>query len=228
MKSSLQSEGFEFGQESRFLCFMIFTRICGRFALSFKTDVEYKNLTVEDQKNYSEKLPSNRQGGRSYESRASSCRRFQVVPAFRFEPLVAKAVYPRSRSWLREAMDSLNISAPQTLLTKCLGLSLSDQYWVRPVQENVSWESVNFFQSPFSRDVGDILFGGKADSKDMDLMSPDNTSDGWLKKRWSILDGKRCLIKGGSGTTRQEPYNEVLASWIMEQSFRSPMFPIEC
>lgn len=124
---------------------------------------------------------------------------------------------PASRSGLREAMGSLNISAPQTLLTKCLGLSLSDQYWVRPVQENVSWESVNFFQNPFSRDVGDILFGGKADSKDMNLMSPDNTSDGWLKKRWSILDGKRCLIKGGSGTTRQEPYNEVLASWIMEQ-----------
>lgn len=124
---------------------------------------------------------------------------------------------PASRSGLREAMDSLNISAPQTLLTKCLGLSLSDQYWIRPIQENISWENVNFFQNPFSRDVGDILFGGKADSQDMDLMSPDNTSDGWLKKRWTILEGKRCLIKGGSGVTRQEPYNEVLASWIMEQ-----------
>lgn len=79
---------------------MIFTRICGRFALSFKTDVEYNNLKVEDQKeNHSEKLPSNRQGGRSYESRASSCRRFQVIPAFRFEPLVAKAVYPRQSLW---------------------------------------------------------------------------------------------------------------------------------
>ena len=48
-------------------------------------------------------------------------------------------------------------------------------------------------------------------------MSPDNTSDGWLKKKWAILDGKRCLLKGGSGATQQEPYNEVLASRIMER-----------
>ena len=28
-------------------------------------------------------------------------------------------------------------------------------------------------------------------------MSPDNTTDGWLKKRWTVMDGKRCLLKGG-------------------------------
>ena len=48
----------------------------------------------------------------------------------------------------------------------------------------------------------------------IDLMSPDYTTDGWLKKKWLATDGKRCLIKGGSGATRQEPYNEVLASAI--------------
>lgn len=48
-------------------------------------------------------------------------------------------------------------------------------------------------------------------------MSPDNTSDGWLKKKWEIIEGKRCLIKGGSGATQQEPYNEVLASRIMDR-----------
>lgn len=48
-------------------------------------------------------------------------------------------------------------------------------------------------------------------------MSPDNTSDGWLKKKWIIAEGKRCLLKAGSGATQQEPYNEVLASIIMER-----------
>ena len=28
---------------------------------------------------------------------------------------------------------------------------------------------------------------------------------------------KRCLIKGGSGTVQQEPYNEALASRLMER-----------
>jgi len=31
------------------------------------------------------------------------------------------------------------------------------------------------------------------------------------------LDGKRCLVKGGSGAIQQEPYNEVLASRLMER-----------
>ena len=61
-----------------------------------------------------------------------------------------------------------------------------------------------------------MLFGGAAGEKP-DLMSPDNTSDGWLRKKWVILDGKRCLVKGGSGVNRQEPYNEVIASRIMER-----------
>ncbi|MDR3240112.1 MAG: HipA domain-containing protein [Clostridiales bacterium] len=45
-------------------------------------------------------------------------------------------------------------------------------------------------------------------------MSPDNTSDGWLKKKWIIADNKRMLVKGGSGTVQQEPFNEALATAI--------------
>jgi len=43
-------------------------------------------------------------------------------------------------------------------------------------------------------------------------MSPCNTSDGWLKKKWKIIDGKRCLIKAGSNPYMQEPLNEVFAT----------------
>ena len=39
--------------------------------------------------------------------------------------------------------------------------------------------------------------------------APDITTDGDLKKRWKIVDGKRCLIKGGSNPFRQQPFNEV-------------------
>lgn len=65
--------------------------------------------------------------------------------------------------------------------------------------------------------MGDLLFGHKKKIEEIDLMSPDNTSDGWLKKKWKIIDGKRCLIKGGSGAMQQEPYNEVFASRLMER-----------
>lgn len=85
------------------------------------------------------------------------------------------------------------------------------------MNETISWGQVNFFENSFSEDVGNILLGTAADSAQISLMSPDNTSDGWLKKKWTIRNEKRCLIKGGSGATWQEPYNEVLASIIMQR-----------
>jgi hypothetical protein len=74
-----------------------------------------------------------------------------------------------------------------------------------------------FFDHIFSDDIGNILFGKGTSSHKISLMSPDTTSDGWLKKKWAILDGERCLIKGGSGVTQQEQYNEVLASRGMDR-----------
>lgn len=124
---------------------------------------------------------------------------------------------PASRDGIKSALIELNVTSTQKLLDKCLGLSLSDQYWICPVDSGISWEYVNFFQNDFSDDVGNILFGKGSSSDKISLMSPDNTSDGWLKKKWKIIDEKRCLIKGGSGATQQEPYNEVLASYIMER-----------
>jgi hypothetical protein len=128
---------------------------------------------------------------------------------------------PASRSGLREALEILNVSYTQKLLTKCYGLSLSDQYWINPKDEPLEWDKINFFENPFSDDVGNALFGrapertAPDDEKPaLNLMSPDNTSDGWLRKKWTIIDGRRCLIKGGSDLFRQEPLNEVLATAI--------------
>nr|WP_230986769.1 HipA domain-containing protein [Cohnella fermenti] len=123
---------------------------------------------------------------------------------------------PASRDGIQEALLELNLSATQKLLDRSYGLSLSDQYWIAPSASKLVWSSVNFFDNSFSEDVGNVLFG-QGSSEAISLMSPDNTSDGWLRKKWVIQDGKRCLVKGGSGAIRQEPYNEVIASTIMER-----------
>ena len=65
--------------------------------------------------------------------------------------------------------------------------------------------------------MGDVLLGMPKKADCFDFSSPDNTSDGCLKKRWKILNGKRCLIKGGSNPFRQQPFNEVIAAEIMER-----------
>ena len=124
---------------------------------------------------------------------------------------------PASRSGVREALETLNLNDTKILLVRCFGLSLSDQYWICPEGAELIWEKINFFDNSFSDDMGDVLFGKPKKNEDFDFSSPDNTSDGYLKKRWKIANGKRCLIKGGSNLERQQPFNEVIASKIMDR-----------
>ena len=123
---------------------------------------------------------------------------------------------PVSRSGLRKMLDQLEINSPRILLTKCFGLSLSDQYWIKPVNHDIKWKQINFFDNEFSEDLGELLFGKDIEKEDLNFSSPDITSVGNLKKRWKIIDDKRILVKGGSNPYRQEPINEVIASKIME------------
>jgi len=125
---------------------------------------------------------------------------------------------PASRDGIRDALEKLGFLNPLLLLAKCYGLSLSDQYWICPGNSGLRWENVNFFDNDFSKDVGELLFGHEpADPANISLMSPDNTSDGWLRKKWVIAEGKRYLMKGGSGFMKQEPFNEIIASAIMRR-----------
>lgn len=124
---------------------------------------------------------------------------------------------PASRSGIRDALEALDISSTKMLLVRCYGLSLSDQYWICPENSGLTWEQINFFDNAFSDDVGDVLFGANKKGNELDLSSPDNTSDGNLKKRWKIMAGQRCLVKGGSGPFRQQPFNEAIASEIMRR-----------
>lgn len=124
---------------------------------------------------------------------------------------------PASRSGVQEALETLGIPDTKTLLIRCYGLSLSDQYWICPEGSALTWDKINFFSNEFSEDIGDALFGSAKKSNAINFSSPDNTSDGNLKKRWKIIDGKRCLVKGGSNPYRQQPLNEVIATKIMER-----------
>lgn len=125
---------------------------------------------------------------------------------------------PASRDNLRNGLKNLGheelgrLSAPTFLLEKSFGLSLSDQYWLKPEGSNIKWTDINYFTNDFSEDVGKALFDNMEISSP-NLNSPCNSSDGCLKKKWIIINGKRCLVKGGS-LYHQQPFNEVIASEI--------------
>lgn len=125
---------------------------------------------------------------------------------------------PASRDGLKNGLENLGfdmygLSSPSFLITKCFGLSLSDQYWINPKNSELKWSEINFFDNDFSEDIGIALFDNKL-LNCPNLLSPDNTSDGWLKKKWKIIDGKRFLFKSGSGATQQEAFNECIANIV--------------
>ncbi|MCL2318259.1 MAG: HipA domain-containing protein [Methanomassiliicoccaceae archaeon] len=126
---------------------------------------------------------------------------------------------PAGREGVRDLLENLDMMDSQQLLEKSLGISLSDQYWICPRNADLKWKDVNFFHNQFSEEIGKMLFGNRRmkGPKAIGLISPDSTTDGALKKKWTIIDGKRCLIKGGTPPFRQEVANEVLASRICER-----------
>ena len=125
---------------------------------------------------------------------------------------------PDTRQGIKDALYALEINNTQVLPLRSYGLSLSDAYWILPEGSNINWYDLNFFENAFSEDVGDVLlFGQVRNIETFNFNSPDNTTDGYLKKRWKIINGKRCLIKGGSNLERQQPFNEVIASKIMDR-----------
>lgn len=130
---------------------------------------------------------------------------------------------PASRSGIGHLLESLGIDDTLLLLTNSMGLSLSDHYWIKKADCNVTWFDVNYFDNDFSEDIGNLLFGNTVDPGSIDLSSPDNTSDGILRKKWKIIDGRRFLLKGGEPPSMQEPYNEVMASVLMD-ALGSPMW----
>lgn len=141
----------------------------------------------------------------------------EVVDRYAFNQWWTGRSIPASRMGVSDALETLGIYNTKLLLTKCLGLSLSDHYWIKPYNKNILWEDVNFFDNDFSDDIGDVLFGMNGKNADIDFVSPDNTSDGNLQKRWKIIDGKRCLLKSGSTPFRQQPFNEVIATLVMNK-----------
>lgn len=127
---------------------------------------------------------------------------------------------PSWRDKLDILLARLNLSTPEELLDKAFGLSLSDQYWIKPIDSDIKYEDINFFDHDFdSAEFLEATFSNSSRSitSEASLKTPNNTTDGMLKKSWIIENGKRYLLKGGYKNDIMQPFNEVLASRICER-----------
>ena len=94
-------------------------------------------------------------------------------------------------------------------MTKNLGLSLIDCYWIRPMNLKLTWEEVNLYTNDFKE--RDFSF---SDFANCSPFKPSATTQGELQKRW-VIDGttkERYLVKGNHSNMYRQSINEVLAS----------------
>lgn len=131
---------------------------------------------------------------------------------------------PAARQEIKDDLQKKRVSSTKELLLKNLGLSLTDCYWVKPLDSDYTWEEVNLFDNQFADSSISIDI---ADSSPVNLTGvspfvPSSSLQGELKKKWVILENERVLIKGNYGGSFQQSLNEVFASGLHERQGRFP------
>ena len=145
-------------------------------------------------------------------------------PRFR-NPELAPLEYKSSENYLRkwwenrqiplrqggvaEMLRKRGLAMPSEFLLRNLGLSLSDYYWIKPVDSALRWSQVNLFDNDFKDNLLEPAKGGKYDES---ARTPNSSLRGELEKTWIIRNGKRVLVKGNHGKSSAESINEVIAT----------------
>lgn len=121
---------------------------------------------------------------------------------------------PKTRHGAKTALQRLGYASTNSALVDNLALSLSDCYWIRPRDEELSWSEVNLFTNDFVDTFGEITI-----NKDqvIDIRNKTRfscaTSQGELQKKWCIgNDGRRYMVKGNYGQSYQQSINEIFAT----------------
>lgn len=103
--------------------------------------------------------------------------------------------------WMRLRAPLWEIASGRKEILRNYAVNLSDQYWLRPQESDVTWKDITPFRNDFTLKA---------------VPSPNPCTDGRLPKHWAIIDDKRVLIKESSGPYYREAKNEVLASLLLD------------
>ena len=92
---------------------------------------------------------------------------------------------PVSRDGVREMLRDQGMSLPSEYLIKNLGLSLTDYYWIKPVDSQLTWEQVNLFDHDFKSTLS--FQSQRKDGTGTPLYSPNSSLQGDIEKTWAVI-----------------------------------------
>lgn len=124
-------------------------------------------------------------------------------------------LHSRSISATRQGLYKL-AADPFIFMLENYGLSLSDCYWIKPIQSDECWSNVNFYENKFNDTavLDSFELDGCGERKGR---TPSASLGGDLQKKWVLQEGTRLLVKGNSGNTSLQSVAEVMASAIYKK-----------
>ena len=136
---------------------------------------------------------------------------FKNNPVKAFQAWLSDRQMPRSRDHLDELLPNRTFSIIPKLSLQSFALNLSDHYWLKPKNTSILWQEINFYRNAFTDTALDA-------QPTIQTKSPDYTTNGNISKFWRIMDGQRVLYKAGREPYYQEPFNEVIASDLLNKA----------
>ncbi|MDO5812530.1 MAG: HipA domain-containing protein [Bacillota bacterium] len=133
-------------------------------------------------------------------------------------------IIPNYRDNKESIFEEYQVRDGYELANKHYALSLSDQYWLKPVDEDILWEDINYFDHDYDgKHFFEVTYGKESfetlhlkTSSENKYTTPNNTLGGQLKKAWIKIGDENYLLKGSGTLYAFEPINEVIASKICE------------
>lgn len=136
---------------------------------------------------------------------------------------------PLKQGNIRHLLNANKIATPQNYLLQNLGLSLSDHYWIKPVESDYKWKEINLFTNDFKDEFGEFRFrdsfsedNAVINLQNRTVFNPSASLQGELQKKWVLQEGKRYLVKGNYGPSCQQSINEAIASLIHAKQRKMP------
>ena len=124
---------------------------------------------------------------------------------------------PVTQGNIMRILEHIGFMTPQAYLLGNLGLSLTDDYWVKPSGEEFSWQDVSLFSNEFDDAIGAGHFAGlngNLDFKHLGIRFPSGAARGNVPKSWICMEGRRYLVKGVEKGKTQQIFNEVVGAFI--------------
>lgn len=126
----------------------------------------------------------------------------------------------KHRVSIEKLMRELGMNTRHDFIGMARCLSLTDTFWMKRADEDVSWDEVSLYRNPFDDVIARIAFDGTGMyGRQNSPTSPEFATSGSFAKCWVREGDAISLLKRGSegwANAGFEPYSEKLASDILD------------